>query len=114
MELYLDFIKKELEKNDYWDWRYLVFTWNGYHFYRVGEGKKFWIEEYKNWVEYHYQAIDKIFNDAVLKVDHACCNIWRVLRLPWTKNYARQKKFWLEPVEVLLLEDTGKISKKIK
>lgn len=114
MFIYLEFIKSELKNNERWDRRYIVFTGNWFHFYWVWNGNSYWVEDYKKTVERYYTDIDDIFNDPFLKVDHACKNIWRIARLPWTLNYGRQKKYWLEPREVEIIEDTGIMSEKIK
>jgi replicative DNA helicase len=86
----------------YNDWKYLVFTGNWVHFYWVWEWWKYNPEEYKMFVEYHYEKINKLLEWIWLTVDDACKNIGRLLRLPWTKNYKRQSKYWLDPVECVI------------
>ncbi len=114
LDILLDTIKTKLKSNGFWDWRYIVNTGNWFHFYYVWEWQSFWVEEYKDAVEYYYSDIDSIFNDPLFKTDHACKNIWRIARLPWTINYAREKKFSLELKEAIIIEETDIISDKIK
>lgn len=113
MDIQLEFIKSELTKKWYWDWRFIVSTGNWYHFYWVWDWNNYLVDDYKNVVEYHYSEIDNIFNAPTYKVDHACKNIWRIARLPWTKNYWRKTKYGLEPAEAIILEDTWVSSDKI-
>jgi len=110
--LSLEYVKEELKKNWFWDYRYIVFTGNWFHIYYVWEWQKFNKEDYKLWVENYFNEVNKIFDDT-FKVDVACKNIARLSRLPWTYNYKRSK-YWLESKECIILEDTGLFSDKIK
>lgn len=100
----IDDIEKAFNEQGYWDWRYLVFSWNWFHFYFVWNWDSYKPEEYKMFVEYHYEKIDKILSEFWLKVDHSCKNIAKIFRLPWTMNYWR-KKYWLEPRECEIVKD---------
>lgn len=103
--LYGDILKEKLKKWWYGDWRYLVFSWNWFHFYYVWHWDKYDKDKYSKVVLYHYKKIDKIFEDDVIKVDRVCKNIWRILRLPWSNNYKRAKKYKLEPCECYIVEE---------
>jgi len=109
-----DFIKKELEKNWYGDWRYFIYSGNWYHFYYVWEWDTFDKKDYSMAVEYYYNEIDWFMADWFLMTDHSIKNIGRILRLPWTFNYGRQTKFELEPKECIILEEQNVVSDKIK
>lgn len=108
-----EFIKEKLKESGFWDYRYIVFSWNWLHIYYVWEWQKFDKEDYKLWVENYFNQINEAFNDDTFKVDVACKNIGRISRLPWTYNYKRSR-YWLDCKECIILEDTWKTSDKIK
>ena len=114
MELYIEAIKQGLNKNGYGDRRYIVTSGNWFHIYYVGNWNDFTPEEYSVAVEYYYDEIDSIFeNDEILKCDHSIKNIGRILRLPWSKNYNRVKKYWLEPKDVEIVDEQDVVSNKV-
>lgn len=109
----LEQLKLELRRIWYWDYRYIVSTGNWYHFYYVGNGSNFGVEEYRTAVEYYYNDMEKKLKNWFFAIDKACKNIGRIARLPWTKNYWR-KKFGLEPKYCEIIEETDTISEKIE
>lgn len=80
--------------------RWLVNSWNWFHFYFTWI---FPIDSYAEFVGWIYKQFEKIFTDPIFKIDHACKNIARITRLPWTQNYKRKKKRGLEPVMVEII-----------
>lgn len=93
-------IKDELESMKYFnEWRYIVYTWNWIHIYYVWDILEISVEDYSLWVERIYKKWDDIMW-WLLKSDHACKNIARILRLPWTIN----QKNWQE-VKILFEQD---------
>jgi hypothetical protein len=89
----------KLEDEFFWEWSKIVFTWNWLHIYYKWEPKKFTKEEYSMWVGRIYKQWDKLMW-WYLKVDYACRNLARILRLPWSIN----QKNWAM-VEVIAEQD---------
>ncbi len=87
---WIDLWKQLIDDHElFWQWSYIVFTWNGLHIYYVWNEYKFTPGQYKLWVKH----IFKIWDDYVIEnwydclvSDHACCNLARILRLPGTIN----------------------------
>ena len=78
----------------FWQWSYINFTGNWLHIYYIWKETTFTPKQYKMWVKYIYKMWDDFWNDMwanEFRSDHACCNIWRILRVPWTIN---QKNGW--------------------
>lgn len=100
----LEHIVTVTEGTEFENWRYVVFSGNGFHFYYTSPDLPLEKLRYKDLVEYLYQKLDKLFADPIFKVDHSCANIWRILRLPGTTNRKRKAKHGLEPAvcEILL------------
>lgn len=100
----LEHIVTVIEDTEFEQWRYVVFSGNGFHFYYTSADLPMEKLRYKDFVEYLYQKLDKLFMDPIFKVDHSCVNIWRILRLPGTTNRKRKVKHGLEPAvcEILL------------
>lgn len=73
----------------FWQWSYIVFTWNGLHIYYVWNEYNFKPYQYKLWVKHIFKMWDeyviKNWYDCLVS-DHACCNLARILRLPGTIN----------------------------
>lgn len=113
LDIYLDNIKQTLTDNWFWDWKYIVNTWNWFHFYWVWVWNNYSVEDYKLAIENYFKQIDWMFTDWIIKTDHACKNIWRIARLPWTINYWRETKYKLEPKEATIIEQTDIVSEKI-
>lgn len=79
--------------NEYFsEWRYIVFTWNGLHIYYVSDPQDISKEDYSLAVERIFRQWDKVVWSKTFSSDHACKNIGRILRLPWTVN----QKNWAE------------------
>lgn len=75
---------------------YAVNSWNWLHLYYLWTEAVFDKEVYRRWVETIY---DMFYKKTGIKCDYATSNIGSLIRLPWSINYARQKKYSLEPVE---------------
>lgn len=88
-----------IEDEFFWEWNKIVFTWNWLHIYYKWDPTSFTKEQYSMWVNRIYKQWDKIMW-WYLKVDFACKNIARILRLPWTIN----QKNWAK-VEILAEQD---------
>lgn len=92
MALTQDYIQQVLDASEFNCRRYIVFSGNGYHVYFTAKDYPLDPEEYKEFVGSLYARVDKLFNDDVFKIDPACKNIGRILRLPGTINFKRQSK----------------------
>jgi len=88
------------EDNMLWAWRYIVFSWNWLHIYYTFPEQEFDIENYSYWVQDIYEQWDAWWGDKLRYADHACKNIARILRLPWTIN----QKNWAK-VEIIAYQD---------
>jgi len=95
-------IAKNLIKEDgmLWLWRYIVFSWNWLHIYYTFPEKSFDKDVYALWVEDVYKQWDEFWGDKIYESDHACKNLARILRLPWSIN----QKNWSK-VEILAEQD---------
>ena len=85
---FIDFLEEDDEY--FWEWSKIVFTWNWLHIYYTWEPTSFTKEEYSMWVERIYRRWDKFMWEPY-QTDHACKNLARILRLPWSikqKNWA--------------------------
>lgn len=87
-------LANDLKKEDeyFWEWRYIVYTWNWLHIYYLWDVDSFNQEEYKKWVSRIFRKWDENMWWQLFKSDHSCCNIARILRLPWSIN----QKNWQE------------------
>lgn len=94
-------LAEHLEKDDeyFWEWSKIVFTGNWLHLYFSWEWKSFTKEEYSLWVERIYRQWDKCIWEPY-QCDHACKNLARILRLPWSIN----QKNWAT-VEIIANRD---------
>lgn len=97
-------IEKILSKIDSSDkfssYSYVVHSGNWIHIYYVWNEYTFDKEVYKRWVE----TIYTMFSDETgFKCDYATANIGWLIRLPWTINFWRKKKYNLEPIEARFL-----------
>lgn len=104
------FLKETLDNDEILcDYNMIVFSWNWFHVYYVTEKDLAWDKnKYKDYVRYFMQYSDELFGDEKFITDKACCNLSRIMRLPWTKNTKRETKFWLEPKEVKILIENNK------
>ena len=85
----------------------IVFSWNGFHVYWIGNPTYISADLYSNATAAIYDRISKIFEDTPeLQPDYATGNISRLMRLPGSFN--KKEKYWLPPIKVELLkfEDT--------
>lgn len=90
------YIAEHLYKSNelFWEWSYIVFSWNWLHLYYIWDERQFDKNIYKDWVKYIFDMWDDFIWDEQLYSDKACCNIARIFRLPWTinqKNWAKTK-----------------------
>ena len=76
----------ETEDEYFWEWNKIVFSGNGLHIYYKGTPRSFDKKIYSMWVGRIYKQWDKFMWDEKYKCDHACKNIARILRLPWSIN----------------------------
>lgn len=104
LEEKIAFILEILEKNDkYKEWSALVNSWNWLHvYYRNNENIKIDIKKYKDGVSEIIKTLNETINDKNLLADGACCNIWRIARLPFSFNLKRKEKYNLENKQVKL------------
>lgn len=68
------------------EWRYIIYTWWGLHIYYVSDELSYDVDEYSLWVSRIFKQWDKVMWWQLFKSDHTCCNIGRILRLPWSYN----------------------------
>lgn len=91
------------------DYCAIVDSGNGCHIYYRWKGKKFDVLEYSESVKWLMIRIDFALRDLWYKTDHACSNLSRLLRLPWSINPRKkpEKKkmqgFDLWPIECEIL-----------
>lgn len=90
-----------IDKSDkFRSYSYVVHSGNWLHIYYVWNEYVFDKEIYKRWVE----TIYTMFSDETgFKCDYATANIGWLIRLPWTTNIGRKKKYDLEPIEARFL-----------
>ena len=102
----LEKIKTWLAKHDLLKTRNaIVFTGNGFQLYRIGQPVTIDADTYSEAVRHLLDEIKSIFKKSpALRPDYSCTNISRLGRLPGSTNYNRQKKFWLEPRQVEIVE----------
>lgn len=108
-----DFFVESMKDNEFWDWRYIVFSWNGLHIYytwkelRVPEDIT--ASEYQDAMIAYQMEFRSIFWSAYMIPDTACVNIWRIFRLPWSINQrSKYPKLW--PIECRILYTQDKDS----
>lgn len=98
---WLNISKYISELNEYFsEWRYIVFSGNGIHLYYVSDSQEISKEDYNLAVERIFRQWDKIVWSKTFSSDHACKNIARILRLPWSIN----QKNWSE-VKIIAEQD---------
>lgn len=103
---YKDIIKWKIKSHKFLSqYDILCYSWNWLHIYYFIDGEKPDAELYKFTLMVLQDERDKIMNDEMLKCDRAVCNIWRILRLPWTINVWMKTKFWMKPVRCEILEE---------
>jgi len=98
-----------VDQSAFSDYYAVVLSWNGCHLYYKGEERTFDLVEYANWVQAIYDQFDNVLANTIYSSDHACKNIGRVSRLPWSYNQRKKMKkddiLWdLWPYEVELLQ----------
>lgn len=88
-----------------WDYCAIVYSWNWIHIYYSWEERPFNKNTYANWVKYIYEQIDEIIRDMWYESDKACCNLARVMRIPWTINPRLKTKKNKDTKETEVLRD---------
>ena len=84
---WLYFAEHLQEANDlFWEWSYIIFSWNWLHIYYIWDERFFEKNIFKDWVKYIFDMWDDFIWDEQLFSDKACCNLARILRLPWSIN----------------------------
>ena len=94
----LFFVEHLHEYNElFWQWSKIIFTWNWLHILYQSDAQDFDHRQYKLWVQHIFKMWDEFIWNKVLFSDHACCNIWRILRI-WgsinQKNWATVRIIW--------------------
>jgi len=95
-----------------WEFSFINISWCWLHIYYMWEFTQFKKEEYKIWVQEIYSKWNKFWWDEY-KCDGACCNIWRIIRLPWSinqKNWKECKILFWEYKKSRLFENIKKYS----
>lgn len=85
----------------FWQWSYIIFSWNGLHIYYVWKENTFNTRQFKLWVQHIFKMWDNFIDADEFKSDHACCNLARILRLPGSIN----QKNWAK-VQILAEQDS--------
>ena len=87
-------IWKNLKKENklLWEFSFIVFSWNWLQIHYLWDWQYYTPEEYSIWVKEIYKLWDEFWADKIYVADPACCNISRVMRVPWTIN----QKNWSE------------------
>lgn len=110
---FIKYVDDELFK----EWSKVVFTGNGLHIHYYGNTRAIDKNIYKDWVSYIFNLWDDYIGDYKFYSDKACCNIARILRLPWTinqKNWAEVKILWEQKMNSQLFNNIEKYAQIIK
>lgn len=81
-------------------WRYVVFTGNGLHLYYFFEPVE--VQDKEKWKGGMSILIERMEGLTTEKLDHACCNVSRIARLPGSLN---MKSIPGKKVEIIAFED---------
>lgn len=112
-----DTLKQELETIEYLnEWSYIIFSWNWLHIYYIWDFITVTPEEFSNWIIRIFNKWDEIFWSPY-ESDHACRNIWRIFRLPWSvnqKNWAEVKILYQQEVKSSLVSRIPYFAEKTK
>lgn len=107
-------IVNKLSENGLQDFSAMVYSGNGMHLYYCWTPRVFDKTVYSNGVESIFDQIDILVKDLWHKTDHACKNLARLIKLPWTLNPRRKKTKDMErdlwPIEATLEYFDPKIS----
>lgn len=96
-------IAEELKTIDYFDdWSYIIYTWNWFHIYYIWDDIQIDYKDYALAVKRIFRKFDTLFWEQY-RCDHACSNIARILRLPWSIN---QKN--MAEVKIIAKQDNKK------
>lgn len=94
----------------YGDYCAIVDSWNWVHIYWTWKERAFEATTYFNWVKKLHKIINYIIEETWFACDPACCNLARIMRLPWTINLRKkdtkrvQFDLWPTEVEILYFE----------
>ncbi len=78
--------------NNLGDFTAMVYSGNGLHLYYTGTPREFDPQTYAKGVEYFYWLVDEIIKPLWVETDHACKNIARITRLPWSINPRKKEQ----------------------
>lgn len=99
-------IKDLLDKDSFYkEWSYFVFTWNWFHVYYIWKSRYINPEVHTFALKYIHKKCDEITNNPDFKVDPSLKNIARYSRVPWSYNFKRKEKHWLDPAEVYIMHE---------
>ena len=82
--------------NDYWQWNFIVFSWNGIHIHYIWN-----VYNIQSDIDYDlfrestldfYRSYNKIIWDETMFADEKVWDLWHLFRLPWTIN----EKEWIK------------------
>jgi hypothetical protein len=100
-----NYLSKEYPE-DYWQWNFIVFSWNGLHIYYIGK-----VYEIQSEIDYDlfreatldfYKWFNNIMWDPTYYADEKVGDLWHLFRLPWTIN----EKEWVQhECKILLHQD---------
>ena len=87
---------KEEYPNDYGQWNFIVFSWNGIHIHYIWNvytiQSEIDYELYREATLDFYKTYNKIVWDEILYADDKVWDLWHLFRLPWTIN----EKEWIK------------------
>jgi len=87
IELWIELWQKLQQSNsNFWWYKYIVFTWNWLHIYYKWTDRHIDPKTFALWVESIFKQWDTFIDNNLLESDHACKNIGRIYRLPWSVN----------------------------
>lgn len=107
-----DSFKDFMKWKEFWDWRYIVFSWNGLHIYYTGETLRIpedvTTSEYQDAMLAYQYEFKSIFESPYMIPDPACINIGRVFRLPWSYNQrSKYPTLWKTECRILYEQDVN-------
>lgn len=92
--------------SDYWQWRYIVFSWNGVHLHYIWDIYNIkWDKDAELFREAcldFYKWFNTIIDDSTLFADEKVWDLWHLFRLPWTIN---EKNWEQHECKILLHQD---------
>ena len=81
---------KDNYPNDYWQWNFIIFSWNGLHLHYIGKIYEIKSELdpdlYREACLDYYKTFNKIVDNPIYNADEKVWDLWHLFRLPWTIN----------------------------